>query len=466
MLVTEAGQAAKASSKWMVLATACLALFVIALNTTAINTALPAIGDEFDASASGLTWAVNGYLLAVASLVAVGGQLGDVFGKQRAFLVGVGLFAVGSLVVGTAPDLLLVVAGRVIQGSGAAFLMPATIAVISEVFPAEERGTAIGIWGAVAAIGFAVGPLYGGFMTDVLTWRVAFLGDFVFLGIAAGLGITKLRGLAHIEGRRPDLRGAALLSAGLFLVVFGIERASNTSWGSPAIFAIEAVGIALLVVFVVVELRVANPLVHLPLLRIRGYVGGNLATFGNAIGLIGLLYFFNLYVQSASTFDYSALRASVVLLPYGAAMFVGALAGGRVADRIGYRIPVVFSLLVAGAGFLLASRFNVATTESQLWVSTVLAGVGIGIGLSTTSGAGMTAVPDDKAGEAAGLINMFRYLGAVFVVTVGSLLYGDPTTGVATAEGYADASLLMAVSTGVIGIACIWFLEPRRRPSA
>lgn len=464
--MTDAGGASQSgSSKWLVLTTACVALSVIALNTTAINTALPAIGDEFDASASGLTWAVNGYLIAVAALVTIGGQLGDVFGKQRAFLVGVCLFAIGSLTVGTAPDMIVIVLGRVVQGTGAAFLMPATIAVISEVFPADERGTAIGIWGAVAALGFAIGPLYGGFMTDVLTWRVVFLGDLLFLAVAAGLAITKLRGLAHIRGRRPDLPGAALLSIGLFLVVFAVERAGNTSWGSPTIVVLVGTGLAALGLFVVTELRVDNPLVHLRLLRIPGYLGGNLATFGNAVGLIGLLYFFNLYVQATTTFGYSALRASVVLLPYGAAMFVGALAGGRVADRIGYRIPVVSSLLLAGVGFLLASRFSVATTETQLWLPTVLAGVGIGIGLSTTSGAGMAAVPDDRAGEAAGLINMFRYLGAVFVVTAGSVLYGEPTTGTATAAGYADASMLMAVSTGVIGIACIWLLAPRAAAS-
>jgi DHA2 family methylenomycin A resistance protein-like MFS transporter len=451
-----------APGKRTALLTVCVALVVIAVNTTAINTALPAIGAEFDSSPDALTWIVNAYVLAVAALVTVGGQLGDVFGKQRAFLAGIAVFAAGSAVVAAAPELEVVVLGRVLQGCGAAFLMPATISVISEVFPPEERGTAIGIWGAVGAISFAVGPLYGGFLTDVLDWRVVFIGDFLFLIVATYLGVTGLRGLSRGSGRRPDLRGAVVLSVGLFLVVFGVERAPDWGWGSPAFIATSLSGLALLGVFVRLELGASDPLVHLRLLRLRGYLGGNLATFANAIGLIGLLYFFNLYVQAHSTFDYSALRASLVLLPYGLTMFVFAFVGGRLADRIGYRIPVVSALLIAAIGFLLSSRFNVDTTEAQLWLPTVLAGVGIGITFSTSSAAGMVAVPDEEAGEAAGLINMFRYLGAVFVVTAGAALYGDPTNAEATVDGYAEASLLMAVSLIVIGLACVWLLAPRR----
>jgi EmrB/QacA subfamily drug resistance transporter len=448
-----------------VLATVCLALGVIAVNTTAINTALPALGEDLDASASSLTWAVNAYLLAVAALVTVGGQLGDVFGKQRAFTAGVLVFAAGSICVAAAPDIWVVVLGRTLQGTGSALLMPGTIAIISEAFAPRERGTAIGIWGAIGGISFAVGPLYGGFFTDVLDWRLMFWADLLFLGVALLLSWTMLRGLAPGRGGRVDIPGAVLLSTGLFLAVLAVEQAPDWGWTSPTFLVLFAVGVVLLGVFVPVELRRSDPIVHLRLLRIRGFLGGNLATFGNAVGLIGLLYFFNLYVQSPQTFDYSPLRASVVLLPYGITMFFFSIIGGRLADRIGYRWPVAVSLLVAAAGFAVFSRFDATTGEGDLWLPMVLAGIGVGVTFSTTSAAGMVAVPDDMAGEAAGVINMFRYAGAVFVVTVGSVLYGDPTTAGATVEGFDDANVLMAASMFLAGVASAILLRNRRAPA-
>jgi EmrB/QacA subfamily drug resistance transporter len=459
-------EAAVRQKRWAILATVCLALAVIAINTTAINTALPAIGEDLDASASSLTWAVNAYLLAVAALVTVGGQLGDVFGKEKAFVAGCAVFAVGSICVAAAPDIWVVVLGRALQGTGSALLMPGTMAIISEAFLPEERGTAIGVWGAIGGICFAIGPLYGGFFTDLLSWRVIFWSDLVLLGIALILARAYLGGLSRGRGGKIDLPGAALLTAGLFLVVVAVEEGADWGWASPAFLVVLATGIVLLAAFVPVELRTAAPIVHFRLLAIRGFVGGNLATLGNAVGLIGLLYFFNLYVQSPSTFDDSALRASVVLLPYGVTMFFFSMVGGRVADRVGYRWPVTGFLLVGAAGFALFSRFSVDTVDADLWVPMLLAGIGVGATFSTSSAAGMVAVDDDKAGEAAGLINMSRYVGAVFVVTVGSILYGDPTSAEATVAGFSDANLLMATSMAVIAVACGFLLESRHKRPA
>ncbi|MGH3145081.1 MAG: MFS transporter, partial [Rubrobacter sp.] len=233
-----------------------------------------------------------------------------------------------------------------------------------------------------------------------------------------------LRGLpGGRAGVKVDVWGAILLGLGSFLVVLALQQGQAWGWGSGLFVVALSSGLLSLVAFVAVELYRRDPLVHLSLFRRRRYVGGNLATFAVTVGLMGLLYFFNLYAQSAVLFDYSPLRASVVLLPYTVSMFVFAFPSGRIADRIGYRVPVVTGLLVMTAGFVMLSQVTVNTTDAGLWLPIVLCGVGVGLTYSTSSAAGLSAVPAEQAGEGAGVINMARFLGAVFVIAVGTILY-------------------------------------------
>jgi MFS transporter, DHA2 family, methylenomycin A resistance protein len=411
-------------NKWTALVVVCLIVFVICINTTAINTAVATIADDLTLSTSTLGWAIDVYMLAAAALVVLGGQVGDILGRRWVTLVGIGVFAVGSVLVATSFSGAQLIGGRALQGAGGAVLMPATMAIINDTFSKEESGTALGVWGAISMLAFAFGPLYGGFLTEALSWRVIFWADVALLLVAAALLFALLRGLpGGRSGVKVDIPGAVLLALGSFLVVLALQQGQHWGWGSGLFLVVLAVGLLLSGAFVMVELYRRNPLVNFSLFRRRQYVAGILATFTNTVGLMGLLYFFNLYVQSAVLFDYSPLHASVVLLPYTVSMFVFAYPSGRIADRIGYRIPVVAGLLIMTGGFVLLSRVSVGTTDAELWLPIVLCGVGVGLTYSTTSAAGLSAVPAEEAGQGAGVINMARFLGAVFIIAVGTILY-------------------------------------------
>ena len=500
---------------WGALITACLTLFLIAVNTTAINTAVGAIADDLTVSASTLGWAMNAYLLAVAAFVVLGGELGDILGRRRIFLVGIGIYALSALVVASSESSAQLIAGRALQGLGSAFLMPATMSILRDAFPKERQGFVLGIWGAVGGVGFAVGPLIGGFFTDEVSWRWVWWTNLPVVALLVVMAVPFLAGLPKgRQGVHIDWRGAALLGVGLFAVIMALQQGSRWGWTSGSILGLFAAGIVLLVAFVIVELRVAQPLMHLRLLRIHAFTGGNLGTFVNALGLIGILYFFNLYVQSVVLLDWSALRASIALLPYGMAVFLASLIVGPLVDRIGARWPIAAGLALLGIGCFLLSRVSAVTTYSTLWWPSLLAGIGVGITFSAPSAAGLREIPPDEAGEASGVLNIFRYVGATLVVAVGSLVYtsaglddlnrslettkvgaveeekldrvltGSPTAVEATlndltgddrtafvdgardgiANGFGAAMLVIAISAAVGTFGWIWLLAPRRKP--
>jgi DHA2 family methylenomycin A resistance protein-like MFS transporter len=388
---------------WGALVTACIALFLIAVNTTAVNTAVGAIADDLTISSTTLAWALNAYLLAVAAFVVLGGQLGDVLGRKRIFVVGMVVYTLAAIVVASSGTAFQLIGGRALQGLGAAILMPATMAILHDAFPKEKQGLVLGIWGAVGGVAFAVGPLIGGVFTDAISWRWVWWSNVPVAILALVLARPMLRGLSGAKkGVRFDVAGIVLLAVGLFTAVLALQEGARWGWGSPSILGLFAVAAVSLTVFVLVELRVTQPLVHLRLLGNRVFAGGNVGTFINAVALIGLLYFFNLYVQSSVLLDYSALLAGVALLPFGMGIFAASL--------------VYFS--------------DVSTTYSGLWLPTLVTGIGVGMTFSTPSAAGLQAVPPEEAGEASGIINIFRYVGASLVVAVGSLAY----TGVGIAE--------------------------------
>jgi EmrB/QacA subfamily drug resistance transporter len=408
-----------------VLLTCCVAVFLIGLNTTAVNSAITQIADDLSIGATTLAFSVNAYVIATAIIVMPAGKAVDVIGVANVFLIGLGLFALGSLSLALAPDAVLVIAGRMLQGAGSAFLMPASMSALGIAFPPERRGSALGVWGAVVGIAFAVGPLYGGAWTDAVSWRGIYWSDFVIIGIGAALVLVMLRPLPRPPAAKIDFLGAVLLGVALLALVIAAQYGQSWGWGSPLTLSLVALGGLLLVAFV--EWDAHRPpdrrLVDLSLFRLRAYTGGIILTGVSTIGLLGILYFWNLYSQSPVTLELSAVEASLMLVPFGIGLFLTSFFGGRLADAVGYRIPVTIGFLATGIGFLWLADIGTATSAGELIAPLVICGLGVGLTFSNPGSAGLSVVPPEQVGEAAGAINVSRYLLAAFGLAISSAVY-------------------------------------------
>ena len=285
--------------RWWTLGAMCFALFMVMLDNTAVNVALPSIQADFDASLSALEWTVNAYTLTFAVLLVTGGRLGDIFGRRRMFLFGVVVFALASATIGFAPSEGWLIASRAIQGIGAAFMMPGTLSIITNAFPPEERGKAIGTWAGVSAIALAVGPLLGGWLTEDVSWRAIF---FLNLPVAVGAVIVTLFAAEESRdetvGREVDIPGIAALTVGLTALVFALVEGNAWGWGSPAIIGLLALSVVAFVAFVAIERRAAAPIVDFEALRSKQFLGANIVAFMVSFGMLAMFFFLALYMQN------------------------------------------------------------------------------------------------------------------------------------------------------------------------
>ena len=410
--------------KWWTLGAMCFALFMIMLDNTVVNVALPSIERDLGASLSSLEWTINGYTLSFAVLLATGGRLGDIFGRRLTFLIGVALFTVSSATAGLAPDVTSLVASRVVQGIGGALMMPATLSIVTNAFPASERGKAIGTWAGVSALALAVGPVLGGFLTESVSWRAIF-----YINVPVGVGAVLASLFAVREsrdetvGREVDYAGVATLTAALTALVLALIEGNSWGWGSPAIVALVAGSVLLLALFPLVERSVAAPMVEFPLFASRDFIGANVIALVVTFAMLAQFFFIALYMQNI--LGYSPLQAGVRFLP--ATMMIVAIApiAGRLTDRIGPRLPITVGLsLVSGALFWL-TRIDATTTYSDLWPSFVLMGIGMALVMSPMSTAAMNAVADAKAGIASGILSMNRMIGGTLgVAVIGAVFQG------------------------------------------
>ncbi|MFD6972481.1 MFS transporter [Streptomyces sp. NPDC059979] len=400
------------------------ALFLLGVNTTGINTALRAIAADLGVGTAALGWAVGAYMLAVAALVVLGGRLGDMLGQRVTVVTGSLVFAVGAVVVAASGTEVVLIAGRVLQGAGAAALMPSTMAMLRLSWPRERQGLALGLWGAVAGLAFAVGPLIGGAFTDGLSWRWLWWTSAGWALLVACAALFALRSLPRGSGERTvDVPGVLLLSVSLTALLVALQQIPSWGAASPATvlcFVTAALAMALLVR---VEARRHAPLLHLDLLRKPPLVAACVGTAVNTLFLIGFLYFFNLYALSPDTLGYSAVTASLALLPYGACVFAVSMAVGPLCDRVGYRWPVAAGLALSGAGALWLSGVGADTGYGAVLPGSLVLGAGVGITLSAPSAAGLRALESAYSGEASGIINVVRYVTAALVVSAGTLVF-------------------------------------------
>jgi EmrB/QacA subfamily drug resistance transporter len=408
--------------RWWTLGAMCFALFMIMLDNTAVNVALPSIQQDFDASLSALEWTVNAYTLTFAVLLVTGGRLGDIFGRRRMFLFGVVVFALSSATIGFAPSDGWLVASRAIQGIGAAFMMPATLSIITNAFPPEERGKAIGTWAGVSAIALAVGPLLGGWLTEDVSWRAIF---FINLPVAAGAVAVTLFA-AHESrdesvGRSVDIPGIGAMTVALTALVFALVEGNSWGWGSPGILGLLALSVVALAAFVAIERRAEAPIVDFDAMRSKQFLGANIVAFMVSFGMLAMFFFLALYMQNILGF--SPLEAGVRFLPATVVIIFAGPIAGRLADRFGPRPLMVSGLLITAVSLAWQSRVEVDTSYGFLVGAFVLMGLGIGLVMSPMSMAAMNAVDRTKAGVASGTLSMFRMVGGTFgVAALGALV--------------------------------------------
>jgi EmrB/QacA subfamily drug resistance transporter len=420
--MTERLRLSEHNRRWWTLGAMSFALFMVMLDNTAVNVALPSIQEDFGASLAALEWTVNAYTLTFAVLLVTGGRLGDIFGRRRVFLGGVVVFSLASATIGFAPSEGWLVASRALQGIGAAFMMPGTLSIISNAFPPEERGKAIGTWAGVSAIALAAGPLLGGWLTEEVSWRAIF-----FLNLPVAVGAIAVTLFAAEEsrdetvGRTVDIPGIAALTVALTALVFALVEGNAWGWGSPGILALLAVSVAATAAFVAIERRAAAPVVDFDALRSKQFLGANVVAFMVSFGMLAMFFFLALYMQNI--LGYSPLEAGVRFLPSTVVIIFAGPIAGRLADRIGPRPLMVAGMLMVAVSLLWQSRIDVDTSYAFLAPAFVLMGLGMGLVMSPMSMAAMNAVDRSKAGVASGTLSMFRMVGGTFgVAALGALV--------------------------------------------
>jgi EmrB/QacA subfamily drug resistance transporter len=410
--------------RWWTLGAMCFALFMIMLDNTVVNVALPSIQKDLHSSISGLEWTVNAYTLSFAVLLVTGGRLGDIFGRRRMFLFGVVVFGLSSAFIGLSQTEAWLVTGRVVQGVGAAFMMPATLSIITNAFPAHERGKAIGTWAGVSALALAIGPVVGGALVENVSWQSIFFLNVPVAVIAVFVTIAATReSRDETSTHHVDLPGVAAVTVGLGAIVLALVEANSWGWGSPRIIGLFALGVASLVGFAIAETRVVEPMVDFTFFRSKSFLGANLVAFIVSFAMLAMFFFLALYLQNIK--GYSPLQTGVRFLPSTIIIIVVGPIAGRLSDRIGPRPLMVAGLVLVAVSLFWQGHLAVDTSYGYLVVAFVLLGLGMGLVMSPMSTAAMNAVDRTKAGVASGIVSMSRMVGGTFgVAAMGALVTG------------------------------------------
>ncbi|KAA0023666.1 MFS transporter [Antrihabitans cavernicola] len=417
-------------------------MFVVQLDVTVVNVALPSIGADFRSGTSALQWVVSGYSVAFAALLLAAGSAGDIYGHRRVVLTGFAVFGLASVGCALAPGLAFLVAARIAQGVGAAILLPGTIALITKAYPGSaEQSRALGIWAGTAALALPSGPVLGGALVDAFGWRSVFWINVPILVCAASATVVVAPESVREVDRRMDIAGS--ICAAVFLggvVFFAIEAGATGS--TMVLIAVGVLAVAALVAFVVVERGSAAPMLPLELIRSRAFVGANaVSLLMNFVG-IGMIFVVGLYLQQVR--ELSPLRAGVALLPLFVPLAVLAPIAGKVTARMGSRPPAVVGLLTGVLGCLLLTR--VGTGWSLLAVGTLLLGIGMGLLTAPIVAAAMRSAPPQYAGVASGVNNTARQAGGAF---------GVACLGLAGVSAAAAVCAALWLSAAVVVLLCV-----------
>ncbi|HZU60025.1 MAG TPA: MFS transporter [Solirubrobacteraceae bacterium] len=406
--------------KWWTLIVVCVATFMLLLDITIVNVALPTIAHDLKGSFSDIQWVIDAYTLTLAALLLTAGTLADLFGRKLIFVLGVGLFAAASLLCGLSPSALFLILARGFQGVGGAMMYATALALLAQEFHGRERGTAFGIWGAAIAASAAVGPLLGGALTDAFGWSSIFFIN-VPVGVAVVvLSLMRVRESKDPQGRRIDWIGTTTFTAALFLLVLALIEGNSHGWTSPLILALLAAGGGLLVVFVIAELVQRDAMFDMTLFRKPSFTGASITAFAIAAGLFAMFLYLVLYLQTI--LGYSPLQTGLRFLPFTVVSFVAAAVTGRVSYRFPARALLFVGLLLTGIGLLLWRELTPTSSWTVLLPGFLVGGVGIGMINPVLASVAIGVVPPERSGMAAGINNTFRQVGtAAGIAALGAI---------------------------------------------
>jgi EmrB/QacA subfamily drug resistance transporter len=440
-----------------------LSFFMVVLDSLVVITALPRMQQDLHVGLATLQWTVNSYGIAFAAGIITAAALGDRFGRRRVFVSGLALFTIASAACALAPDASLLIAARTVQGLGGAAVLPLSLTILTDAFPAERRGMIVGIYGGLAGLAVAGGPLIGGALTQGIDWHWIFWAN-VPLGVVAVLLSTRLLPESRGVPARLDLPGVGLVSAGAVALVWGLVRANDVGWGSTEIAATLAAGAALITAFLWWERKVPEPMLPLRLLRIRSFAAGNATAFFMTGAIFGGAFLVAQYFQFA--LGYSPLGTGVRLLPFTMTpIFIAPLAGA-VSDRIGRRPVIVTGLAIQAIGFAWVALEATHMGLVELLLALFVAGAGISMALPTVPTAVLSAVQPAEMGKASGVNNMMQRFGAVFAVAIASSVfsaYGHLGSASAVTDGFRPAIGVSALLS-LFGAFTALLLKPHAQP--
>jgi EmrB/QacA subfamily drug resistance transporter len=447
--------------RWWTLGAVAFGLFMIMLDNTVVNVALPSIQRDLGVGLSELQWIVTGYALTFAALMLTGGKLADHYGRRLIFVVGLTIFTLASLGCGLAESGDVLIAARVVQGAGAALMNPATLSIISATFPPEQRGMAIGIWAGVSALALAIGPLVGGLLTDHLDWSWIFFVN-VPVGIvavaASFLVIEESRDMS--EERRLDLPGQLAGGLGLFALTYALIEANTYGWTSGRILGAFAVAAAALGFFLWLERVQRVPMLDLGLFRNGTFAGANTVILLVALAMFGVFFFVSLYMQNILGF--SAVETGAAFLPMTVLIILIAPIAGRTSDRIGSRWLLTAGMVLVALQLLYLSRLGVDENFWDLLPGLLVGGLGMALVMTPSAAAAVRSVPVDQAGVGSAVLNAFRQVGgSLGIAIMGAIIaaeVGDRRSPEAFVDGFSTAlvvAALIAFAGAVVALATV-----------
>ena len=428
------------ASPWLVLVIVCFAQFMVVLDATISNVALPSIQADLGFSEANLQWVVNGYTLLFGGFLLLGGRAADLLGRRKLFVAGVALFTLSSLACALATSEVTLIVARAFQGLGAALVSPAALSIITTTFAeGSERTRALAIWGGIAAGGSAVGLLLGGVLTELLSWEWVFL-----VNVPVGLGViaVALRFVpeSRVEGaaRRFDLTGAVMVTSGLLLLVYAIVKAEQAGWASLQTLGLGAIALSLLAGFLVWESRQIAPLVRLSILRVRTLAAANAVMLLVVAGLFAMFFFATIHLQRV--LGYSPLEAGVAFVPVSAAILVGSGVSTVLVKRFSARTTGIFGMAVAAAGLLALTQASAtASYWTDMFPALAIMAFGMGNAFVPLTIIATSGIADDDAGLASGLFNTAQQIGGALGLAILSTLATDRTTSDLAGLGHAPS---------------------------